>query len=412
MIPYVEEKTLLDDFVRSCAFIHDDWIPAAGRADWGAYDTNPFLLGADVCVVNTMRGFGRDYLDYLSDLRSLPEHIIIPAHRSGNLTLNLLDDERALNRLRALVLERQLDISVFYNDDQRGLDRLAKVLTSDDHEPTIYPTKTSYEATNRKTDGLRYARAAGVPTPESAVCESLDEVLAFFDYPDRSHRGIVIKADHRKFARAFTEGDVRRAAARVAFPVLAETLYEVKLSPSVNMVQWRGESMSFAVTDQILHNWSHYGNSIPSHVPRRVALQIVEFTAHIGQVIPDLQGVFGVDYVLTCDDELYAVDVNPRFCSGTYPQHLLLRLGIGLDEVCARYRLVKCNVDSLSTILRAPEFTPLTPERGEGIFIYDPVVYETPKPVNYFSYLAVGNTPERLQSFEDAMAEIMARYES
>jgi hypothetical protein len=412
MIACAAEETLLDDFVRSCAFIHDDWIPASGRADWGAYDTNPFLLGADICVVNTLRGFGQDYLDYLSDLNSLPEHIIIPAHRGGNLTLNLLDDERALNRLRNLVLERQLDISVFYNDDQRGLDRLRKALTTTDHEPTIYPSKESFDAANRKTDGLRYARAAGVPTPESSVCESLDEVLAFFDYPDRSHRGIVIKAAHRKFARAFTEGEVRRAAAQLTFPLLVETLYDVRLSPSVNMVQWRGENMSFAVTDQILHNWSHYGNSIPSDVPPRVARQIVEYTSRIGQVIPDLQGVFGVDYVLTCDDEVYAVDVNPRFCSGTYPQHLLLRLGIRLDEVYARYRLVQCHMDSLSTILCSPEFIPLTAERGEGIFIYDPVVYETPKPVNYFSYLAVGKTMERLQFFEDAISEIVAKYET
>lgn len=412
MIPTAEDQMLLDQFVQTCAFIHDDWIPASGRADWGAYDTNPFLLGANVCVVNTLRGFGQDYLDYLTDLNSLPEHIIIPARRSGNLTLNLLDDARALRRLRELMLERQLDLSVFYNDHQRGLDRLSQALATPEFTPTIYPTKTSVEAADHKIAGLRYAREAGVPTPESAVCKTLDEVLTFFDYPDRTYRGVVLKADHRRFIRAFTEGEVRRAVEQLSFPLLVETLYEVKLSPSVNMVRWQGETMSYAVTDQILHHWTHYGNSIPSEVPAAVARRIVEYTRRIGSVIPDLQGVFGVDYVLTCDDELYAVDINPRFCSGTYPQQMLLRLGLRLDEIHARYRLVECNVDSLSTILNDPAFVPLMPGQTDGIFIYDPVVYETPKPVNYFSYVAAAETPDRLEALEETMREIVARFKS
>lgn len=410
MIPYLEEQRLLDQFVRSCVFIHDDWIPTAGRADWGAYDTNPFLLGADVCVVTTLDGFGQDYLDYLKSLNSLPEHIIIPARRSGNLTLNLLDDEAALARIRALVAERELDISVFYNDGERGLDRLTSALTTPSHAPTIYPTKTSFEAVNRKVDGLKYARMAGVPTPESAVCHSLDEVIAFYHDSSRSHSGVFIKADHRKLLRALTEAEIRAAAPQFTYPLLVETLYEVALSPSVNMVFWQGEHSSFAVTDQILHNWIHYGNAIPSAAARNPSAKIVEYSARIGEVIPDIQGVFGVDYIITPNDELFAVDINPRFCSGTYPQHFLQRIGISLDEIHGRYRLVHCNVESLSTILCDPEFVPLTGDEPDGIFVYDPVVYETEKPVNYFSYVAVAPSSERLAQLEQVIDYLVEKY--
>ena len=410
MIPYIEEQRLLDQFVRSCVFIHDDWIPAAGRADWGAYDTNPFLLGADVCVVTTLDGFGQDYLDYLKSLNSLPEHIIIPARRSDNLTLNLLDDEAALAQVRTLVEERRLDISVFYNDDERGLDRLVDALVTPDHTPTVYPNKTSFEAANSKIDGRRYARMAGVPTPEAQICHSLDEVLAFYHDSSRSHRGVFIKSDHRKLVRAMTEDEIRVAAPQFTYPLLVETLYDVALSPSVNMVLWQGERTSFAVTDQILHHWIHYGNSIPSEAPQNLSDKIIEYTARIGDVIPDLQGVYGVDYIITADNELYAVDINPRFCSGTYPQHFLQRIGISLDDVYARYRLVHCNVDNLSTILCDPEFVPLTRGKPDGIFIYDPVVYETEKPVNYFSYVAVAKTQDRLAALEQVIDAIVEKH--
>ena len=410
MIPYIEEQRLLDQFVRSCVFIHDDWIPAAGRADWGAYDTNPFLLGAGVCVVTTLDGFGQDYLDYLKSLNSLPEHIIIPARRSSNLTLNLLDDEASLSRIRALVAEQQLDISVFYHDGERGLDRLVNALVTPDHTPTVYPTKASFEAANRKIDGMHYARKAGVPTPESMVCNSLDDVIAFYRDSSRSHRGVFIKSDHRKLVRAMTEGEIRAAAPQFTYPLLVETLYDVALSPSVNLVLWQGQRNSFAVTDQILHNWIHYGNAIPSAAAQTLSDRILEYSTRIGDAIPDLQGVFGVDYIITLDNELYAVDINPRFCSGTYPQHFLQRIGISLDEVYARYRLVHCNVESLSTILCDPVFVPLTADAPDGIFIYDPVVYETEKPVNYFSYIAVAETQERLAELEQVIDYLVEKY--
>jgi hypothetical protein len=159
-----------------------------------------------------------------------------------------------------------------------------------------------------------------------------------------------------------------------------------------------------------LHNWIHYGNAIPSAAPRNLASTLLEYTARIGDEIPDLQGVCGVDYIITHDDELYAVDINPRFCSGTYPQHLLQRIGISLDEIYARYRLAHCNVDSLSTILCDPAFVPLTPGIADGIFIYDPVVYDTEKPVNYFSFVAVAPSRERLVQLEQVIEQIVEKY--
>jgi hypothetical protein len=412
MIACIAEQTLLDDFVRSCAFIHDDWIPASGRADWGAYDTNPFLLGADVCVVNTLGGFGAEYLDYLQELESLPEHIIIPERRSQNLTLNLLDDERALAQLRELVSERHLAISVFYNDDARGLDRLADALSSAGQRPPLYPTRTSFDAVNRKADGLSYAEQAGVPTPESTVCCSADDVKRFYDDDGRRAKAIILKADHRQLMIAYTEADVVRAAALLEYPLLVETLYEVKASPSLNRVLWQGEQHSFVVTNQLLEEWAHRGNVIPSGVTPEVSEKIHDYTARIGAAIPDLQGVFGVDYVVTVDDEVYAVDINPRFCSGTYPLQFLERMSVRLDAIHAHYQLAHCNVESLSTILCDPDFVPFMPGSPDGILIYDPVVYEGPKPVHYFSYLAVADTASRLAALEERMQSIITRHPS
>ncbi|MCX9080207.1 MAG: ATP-grasp domain-containing protein, partial [Candidatus Methanoperedens sp.] len=405
------EETLLDHFVRSCVFVHDDWIPASGRADWGAYDTNPFLLGADICVVNTLKGFGPEYLDYLQDLDSLPEHIIIPERRGDNLTLNLLGDERTLAHVRELVNERQLGISVFYNDDERGLEQLVEGLSTSEWYPPLYPTRTSFEAVNSKIDGMYYAQKAGVPTPESAICRNIEEVRRFFNDDRRVAKTVIIKADHRKLMIAETEEEVVRAAALFEFPLLVETLYEVKASPSLNRVVWQGEAHSYVVTDQVLEQRSHRGNIIPSGMSPEVDHKIRDYTARIGDVIPDLQGVFGVDYVVTTDDEVFAVDINPRFCSGTYPLQFLERLGVHLNAIHARYQLAHCNVESLSTILCDPEFVPFAPESEDGILIYDPVVYEGLKPVHYFSYLVVAHSAADLAVLEQRMDAIIARHQ-
>jgi hypothetical protein len=316
----------------------------------------------------------------------------------------------ALACVRSLVAERMLDLSVFYHDDERGIDSLVDALVTPDHVPTVFPTKTSFDAANRKIDGMRYARKAGVPTPESAVCHDLNEVLAFYHDPTRSHRGVFIKSDHRRLVRALTDSEIKAAAPEFSYPLLVETLYDVVLSPSVNMVLWQGERSSFAVTDQILHHWIHYGNAIPSVAARNLSDKIIEYSGRIGDAIPDLQGVFGVDYIITPDHELYAVDINPRFCSGTYPQHFLQRMGISLDNVFACYRLVHCNVDSLSTVLSDPEFVPLTIGAPDGILIYDPVVYETEKPVNYFSFVAVAETKERVTELEQVMERMVEKF--
>lgn len=411
MISTIAEKTLLDQFVRSCVFIHDDWIPAAGRADWGAYDTNPFLLGADFCVITTLKGFGQDYLDYLQDLNSLPEHIIVPEHSGDNLTLNLLQDQEALGRLRALVQEHRLDMSVFYNDDQRGLDALMQALTSPAHRPALYPTKTSFNAVNRKIDAMRLVRSAGVPTPESAVCESLDEVMAFYQRGDRQAQTVILKEDHRKFLIATTEVEVRQASTELSYPLLVETLLDVKVSPSLNMVKWQGELSPFVVSDQVLSDRAHRGNILPSRVSPAVADKIERYTARIGEAIPGLQGVFGVDYIVTPNDDVYAVDINPRFCSGTYPLHFLQRMGVDLGAVHAHYQLAFSNVDSLSAVLNDPDFVPFTPDSPEGIFIYDPVVYEEgDKPVFYYSYLAVSESAVGLAALESRMEAIIAKH--
>ncbi|MBC7810317.1 MAG: ATP-grasp domain-containing protein, partial [Burkholderiales bacterium] len=365
---------LMRDYVQSCAFIHDDWIPHLGVPDWGQYDTNPFLVGAEVCVVGRLTGFGGDYIDYLRELKSFPEVVIVPRNLNNNIVVSLLNDEGALAQFRRVVNERRLDISSFYSDELRELPALLEALRSPDHAPLLHPTQHAFHLANTKFSIQKYPVEAGVPVPLGMACDTLDDLLAFFRQNQERQAPIVVKQAHREIDRVMDESDLRHLIPSLTFPVLAERLYEVSSSPIVNMVVWNGQREALFTVNQVLQKMVHWGNEIPADISDDETALMIDYTRRIAEQMGNFVGVFGVDYIVTPDDGIMAVDINPRFCGSTYPFAFLQRLGFDLGAIHARYRLVQCNVPTLSTVLNHPEFVPLSADRPYGIFLYDPVV--------------------------------------
>ncbi len=397
----------LDDYIASCAFLHDDWDPHGGKGDWGQYDTLPFLLGAPVCIAGTLRGFGQPYIDYLRSLGAFPERLITPEPRSTDLTANLLADEAALAELRGLMAERRLDLSLFYSTPDRFAGELIEALSSHGHRPRALPHADAFTRVNRKLSSHDYFEQAGIPSPEYALCESPDAVRAFFAAP-RRYPEIIIKADHRHFSRLGPDDLGRLDSFR--YPLIAETCYQTRYSPSVNCLVFDGSIQTLFTTRQHITGLTHWGNDSAASLPEAIAGQAAADAHKLAAVLPPLNGVLGVDYILTVEGELLAVDINPRFCSPTYPFYLLMRLGFDLKHVHARYRLVKCPARDLSQVLADPDFAPLQPGHLPGMFVYGPVVYDDPRrPVAYFSTLLAADSPDGLAAVERRMQALIGR---
>ncbi|MBL8133265.1 MAG: ATP-grasp domain-containing protein [Anaerolineae bacterium] len=400
---------LLDDFIRSCAFLHDDWTDHEGVGGWGQYTTNPLLFSPPVCVTSSLAGYGPRTIDQLRSLGGFQGRIIQPEWRTNNLALNLRSDLPAMAALREQVQAQRLHLSSFYNDPGRGIDAIADSLSSSDHTVQAHPSHSAFMTMYSK---LRFSDYVdGVPSPQGATCETLADLKAFARDSARAYPGMVIKLDHRDLFHLDSADDIDGIADQLKYPLRVETEYPLVATPIVNAIRWKGQVAPLFMVDQYIRDWLHWGNGSPASGTAEQRARMIEYTLRIGEQMEGYEGVFGVDFIHTPDGAIYAVDINARFCSSTYPYGLLTRAGIDPDRTHTRYRLVPCRLDSLDDLTTDPEFIGLTAGGGCGIFAYDPVAYfELPHPVHYVNYVCVAPTAAACLALDETMTRIIARH--
>lgn len=397
---------LFADFVASCAFLHDDWNPLLGEDDWDQFDTNPFLLGARVCVVTTLEGFGEGYLDYLRGLDCLPEIILQPRRSAQDLCESLLQDADTLARLRAVVAERRLDLSTFYSFENGALDRLAAALGGNGHVPAIVPPPAAFCRADDKAEARQLFGEAGVPFPEGRLCTTPEDLLRFASELGGDAR-LLIKSGHRDLMEIAGHAELLARAPSLAFPLLAEKRYDFRSSPVCHFLAWRGRREHLFTVDQLLRDWHHAGNQTPAALDAATEAKIVGYTQRILERMPAFAGALVVDYILTDDGEALAVDLNPRFGASTYPFFLLHRLGLSPRDTFARSRICRRSVPDLSALFADRRFPAFNKQTGRGILLFNPVVDLEQKALRHFSYLAVGAGVEDLDGLEAELDEIL-----
>jgi hypothetical protein len=116
------------------------------------------------------------------------------------------------------------------------------------------------------------------------------------------------------------------------------------------------------------------------------------FNEKIADAIPEFQGVFGVDYIVTTKHEILAVDFNPRFNSSTYPYFFLQRMGVDVEKIHSRYGFVEdCPLPDMSHLLTTNDFPIFDRQTGSGVFIYNPVFSRSYDRVRKWSYVIVAH---------------------
>lgn len=408
-----EGVKLLENFVQSCIFIHDDLLDelrtGKGEHIWDQYSTHPFFIGAEVCVIDTLKGFGDLYLNYLNDMGCLPKTLIIPKYQHPSLLENILHDQAALNKLIKVVRKKHLHVSSFYSDKGKKYETLLAYLSDGTYIPYLFPSKHSFEFANDKVVARELFTAAGIPVPDGTICSSLSELYDFYKYCKNLDNPMLIKKFHWQTQFVCNEKDIESIADDLQFPVIAERVYKVQSSPVSHNIAWKGEIGHLFLINQIIEDWKHFGNSLPTSISNALLSRISRYALDFMSVLPEYIGVLGVDYIITPQEEIMAIDLNPRFNASTYPFYFLQRMGLNLDSVWARYRSVSATVPNLSIIFQDEDFTPFNKKEEKGVVLIGPTFNFEKELVVRFFYLAVAKSRADLESLELSLLRAIAK---
>lgn len=405
---------LFGQFVAQCAFIHDDvsedMVDEEGNLDWDQYATNPFLLGAQVCAVDTLAGFGDEYIDYLASLAAVPREIVIPSHRHPSLVANLLSEDRCISRLQKEIQSRKLHVSSFYSDSAMGFDALLQKVSSSTHTPRLYPSASVFEQANDKVAIRTILEEHGIALPEGMTCWSESDLRYFFKVR-RKYPGVLAKKIHWATRPIVNEQDIDEVVRDLKFPIVVETCYEdVVATPVSHYIRWHSKCEHLFTLEQVIVHWQHYGNKSAGLFTVESQETIADKSFEILSVLSDYEGVLGFDFIITKEGEVLPVDVNPRFNSSTYPCYFLQRLGYKLERSFFVMRVVDEEIASLSSLLLDPDFVRLTPD-SPGMFLYNPVWDFERCLVHKFTYLCLGDTAEELDRYESALRDVISTHE-
>lgn len=390
----MQNITLLENFINSCVFVHDD---SGEREIYEHYSLNPMILGVKICVVDTTKGFGEPYLDYLKKLGVLPKVIIEPKYEMESVLQNLLADKMALSKLKQYTKEFDLsNISSFFSQ-QKFADLIGK-LSSNGKKFEVHPSRSAFTLTNSKTTVREMASELGVPVVKGTAVHSSSGIKNFIGSYNPKTKFIIKQPSMTagKGNAVFAGGDFGFVDRYSPFPAVLEYFEDVKCSLTSNWVFWRGKFEHVFTIPQIVENVGYKGNYLPSAVLTKFMSVILEHSLRFSERLQSgFTGVLGYDWIITREG-VYLTEINGRWCSTTYPFYFLIKTGVGIDNLFAKSYSVKCTCENLSEFLEKPGFIPLSVKERRGILLFNPLYDFKKNKVTQFTYLCIGRTQSEL----------------
>lgn len=395
---------LLREFCAKMAFIHDDvWVDV--DEDLDEHSSHSFLLGCHTTVVNNLEAFGDRYLEVLAALSCLPERVIVPSGPDRSPLRALLADPVALSSLRGRVQALSLHVSAFYADRpewQPLLDRLA----TDSHVPHLVPSEAAFRRFSDRISTRQLLLRVGLPMPLGVIATTRRESMGFLA---ENLRGVFAKKRDSRTALVRSQDEMDRFLSSNELPVILEKRIEVLTSPIVHWVSWNGRRHLLFIQDQIIRDGSmHVGNRTPGPTGC-LRKRLADLAEEVAEAVQDVSGVCGMDCLVDQSGEVYVTDVNPRFCSSTYPFFLLRRLGFDPGCVYAIYRRVRGGLPRLSELGQNLPVPQLRPGVG-GVLLFSPFWEPSTRLIKGVCYLVVSRYESELRAADEAVWEhIVAR---
>jgi hypothetical protein len=156
---------------------------------------------------------------------------------------------------------------------------------------------------------------ARIPTPKGRQVDSLREVEAFV----QSHGYPIGVRTASRTTRLLNSGDYDRFISRhPVYPLWIEKWYPSICSPNAQILVSHGHRFNLFVSRQKLNGIEYAGNTI-GDLPTFVSERCLELTNKFVESLRDYHGIIGIDFIVTPDQDILAVDVNARFNSSTLP---------------------------------------------------------------------------------------------
>ncbi len=160
-----------------------------------------------------------------------------------------------------------------------------------------------------------------VPVVDHAICENRDNLLKALDsFEASSPHGLFVSSSHSAGgAQSMVAKTATQAAERFTDPdgrYLVSRYLPHKYDPTVLAVAGgENEVMVAGVADMNIVDGNKFrGSTFPSVLPPKIQAELREHTAAVGRELTRLgfRGIFGCDYIVTEQGEIFFIEVNPR----------------------------------------------------------------------------------------------------
>lgn len=90
---------------------------------------------------------------------------------------------------------------------------------------------------------------------------------------------------------------------------------------AIGSVRPFGSPVTVSMTEQILYGNYYKGNIYPPLLEDHSRQKILRYNEQIGRTLAEIgyEGLYGCDYLVTADGDVFAIDLNPRFQGGLAP---------------------------------------------------------------------------------------------
>ena len=272
----------------------------------------------------------------------------------------------------------------------------------------VSPQRQAFDKWNSKSRALDGLKLLGVKSPEAVSIATHADAAYFIGLDPES--SCILKHSSQVPELVKTLEEVQEVWDEWQSSMVSQILDDVILERHIDTgpvmrtpnLTWlvpadrNAEPIFLFATDQILKpgTLNHMGNVMPSALSPDLLQKCKDAAAPILDDVRGIDSVIGIDYVFDVSDEVYVVDVNPRFNSCSFPGDAFSRLTDGRPDMVAVYTKIVApreKFTNLSSLLEklGDQIELFSKAAGCGIVAFGPMGHEY---IDAFRVLSVGKS--------------------
>lgn len=306
-------RAALWEYCRQLLFLHEDCLPDV--LDWEDYlSFHPMLISPDGLVITdpapletilSQKQWGLSRI-------AMPKTFIALGRNSPSAAQSICNDGTVLAQHSGEIRKNCKRTSVFH-PERRELQLIRK--RAPDLPPIVeHVGRQNVELQNR-LEARRALSKASVNCPQGRIVENRQQLVAYLETLNTPHS---VRSASKTFCLKRKSEVQRFVELNLEYPLWVERWIPSILSPNVQWIVTKHSAFPLFCSRQLLDGTNYRGNII-GDIPREIQRQCDEMVHRFIESLEDYQGVVGIDFIVTQGKKVYAIDVNARFNSSTFP---------------------------------------------------------------------------------------------